>query len=170
MKNIEELRRFYDEVDQEVRRLKSIHSERLKCKKGCASCCIDGITVFQVEAENIKFHYKKLLREEKPHGIGKCAFLDESGACRIYENRPYVCRTQGLPLRWLDEENEIEYRDICPLNENGEPIENLEPDKCLTIGIFESRLAGLQLKFGNGKMKRVALRSLFECNRKRKKK
>ncbi len=161
---IEELKKFYEEVDRRVQELETIHAERLNCKRGCASCCIDGITVFQIEAENIKLHHAKLLQEEKPHAIGRCAFLDEANACRIYENRPYVCRTQGLPLRWLDEESEIEYRDICPLNEIGKPIESLEPEKCLTIGFFESRLATLQSEFSQGKMNRVALRSLFKCS------
>jgi Fe-S-cluster containining protein len=32
-----------------------------------------------------------------------CPALDESGACLIYENRPIVCRTFGLPIREGDE-------------------------------------------------------------------
>jgi Fe-S-cluster containining protein len=41
-----------------------------------------------------------------------CPALDDSGACRIYENRPLVCRTFGLPIR-----NGAEYiGDICDLN------------------------------------------------------
>lgn len=95
-----------------------------------------------------------------------CAFLDKNDACRIYENRPYVCRTQGLPLRWFDEiEDElVELRDICPLNEEGVPVENLEEEKCWTIGEFESKLAELQKEFGQGKNKRIKLRKLFKSN------
>ncbi len=158
---LSELKRFYTKVDEKVEVLKKRHTGRLRCGKGCSACCIDEITVFEIEAENIKLHHAELLENEKPHDVGKCAFLDENGACRIYENRPYVCRTQGLPLRWLDEENWIEYRDICYLNETDEPIENLAVEECWTIGVFESWLASLQVEFGNGQMNRVSLRGLF---------
>jgi Fe-S-cluster containining protein len=41
-----------------------------------------------------------------------CPNLDEDGACLMYEHRPLVCRTFGLPLR--DADNYI--GDICELN------------------------------------------------------
>lgn len=41
-----------------------------------------------------------------------CPNLDETGACMIYEHRPLVCRTFGLPLR-----NGARYLgDVCELN------------------------------------------------------
>ena len=84
----------------------------------------DQITVFEVEAEVIRRHHADLLAEGEPHAEGACAFLDGEGACRIYEHRPYVCRTQGLPLRWLEELDgeTVELRDICPLNDEDDPI------------------------------------------------
>jgi hypothetical protein len=72
-----------------------------------------------------------------------------------------VCRTQGLPLRWLDEEREAELRDICALNEAGEPLEQLPADACWTLGETEGELAQLQRAFGR-EGERVALRALFE--------
>ena len=90
-----------------------------------------------------------------------CAFLDAEGACRIYADRPYVCRTQGLPLRWIEEDFDetIEYRDICPLNAAGEPVEDLEAADCWTIGPFEEELSMIQA--GTGDSARVPLRDLF---------
>ncbi|SRR5258708_37619285 len=41
-----------------------------------------------------------------------CPNLDDSGACMIYESRPLVCRTFGLPLR--DAKRYI--GDVCELN------------------------------------------------------
>ena len=35
--------------------------------------------------------------------------------CSIYESRPLICRTQGLPLLLESEEGELEV-DFCPLN------------------------------------------------------
>ncbi len=159
---LQQLKAMYAEVDAQAGKLEIIHAERLKCGRGCSSCCIDGITVFEIEAEHIRTNHADFLKNQSPNTKAGCAFLGAEGACRIYENRPYVCRTQGLPLRWLEEiDNEIvEYRDICPLNEEGEPIENLAQEKCWTIGEFESKLAGIQVQLDEN-MTRIALRDLF---------
>jgi Fe-S-cluster containining protein len=162
-KSIEKLKLFYQTVDSLAEKLEIIHAERLNCKKGCSACCVDGITVFEIEAVNISHNHSNLLAKENPHEKGMCVFLDKDGACRIYENRPYVCRTQGLPFRWIDEiEDElVELRDICPLNEEGEPVETLPEEKCWTIGEFEAKLAELQKEFGQGGLRRISLRDLF---------
>jgi Fe-S-cluster containining protein len=161
---LEELRAFHDDVDASVQELAEAHGERLQCKRGCAECCIDGVTVFEVEAERIRREHPELLLQGRPHPSGACAFLDEEGACRIYASRPYVCRTQGLPLRWIDEDPDTgepaEFRDICVLNEEGgDPLPILGQEKCWTIGPHEDRLRGIQEK--SGTLKRVALRTLF---------
>lgn len=159
-----ELKELYDAADARVRLLESVHAARINCRKGCSSCCVDGISVFDVEARNIRARHAELLSDSPPHPSGACAFLDQEGACRIYEDRPYVCRTQGIPLRWVEytDSDTVEYRDICPLNEEGgKPVEQLDPEDCLTIGEFEGRLAELQKLSGDGEMLRVSLRSLF---------
>lgn len=150
-------------VDRETRRLVLLHAERLRCRRGCSACCVDGLTVFEVEAEPIRRHHADLLRTGTPHAQGACAFLDDEGACRVYADRPYVCRTQGLPLRWIDRRDgePVELRDVCPLNEAGEPIEGLPIDACWTLGPVEERLASLQLARGVGAT-RIPLRHLFE--------
>ena len=69
-----------------------------------------------------------------------------------------------MPLRWIDELDDgtpVEMRDICPLNDEGEPIETLPEDQCWTIGPFEAELADLEKEMDGGLMRRVALRSLF---------
>jgi hypothetical protein len=139
----------------------------LHCKKGCHDCCVDDLTVFKIEALNIQKFNKTLLKTGIPHAKGMCAFLDNKGACGIYEQRPYVCRTQGLPLHWIEElENGamVAMRDICPINEPGISVESLPEDWCWKIGPFEEQLARLQLGLDNGvKMRRVKLRDLFSC-------
>ncbi len=172
-----ELRQLYARVDAEASRLWALHGERLVCRRGCSMCCVDDITVFAVEAEHIRGHHARLLREGTPHEVGMCAFLDAAGACRIYAQRPYVCRSQGAPLRWTDRDeagNIIELRDICPLNEAGKPIEELPADACWSIGWAEGALAQLQssadgrqeLAFDDDEddidARRVALRDLFD--------
>ena len=156
---------LYREVDLRTERLCDLHVARLRCRCGCCDCCEDGITVFEVEAWNIRRHYADLLTGGPPHPEGACAFLDGEGACRIYPNRPYVCRTHGLPLRWIGEPPDgspVELRDICPLNEQGPPVEDLPAEACWHIGPFEEALAGLQSAVDGGRLRRVALRELFQ--------
>jgi len=121
--------------------------------------------VFEIEAERIRDRHAGLLEVGGPSPEGACAFLDAHGACRIYESRPYVCRTQGLPLRWFPDDGgaeRVEYRDICALNEAGdEPLETLPAEACWSIGQYEGRLRELQLSFGGDPPKRIPLRDLF---------
>ena len=153
---------LHDDVEASARRLHVLHASRLRCGEGCSGCCLDDLTVFEVEADVIRTEHAALLAHGEPHAVGGCAFLSETGACRIYADRPYVCRTQGLPLRWLeegesDDEPTLEYRDICPLNEAGEPLETLPAEACWTLGPIEDRLARLALEAPG----RTSLRSLF---------
>jgi hypothetical protein len=161
---LEAMRELHDEVDRETATLGDIHASRLQCRRGCHDCCVDDLSVFQVEAERIRRTHGRLLAEEDPHPPGACAFLDRQGACRIYDDRPYVCRTQGLPLRWLEERDGqgVELRDICPLNDlPDQPLEQLAPEDCWTIGPFESRLAGIEIAQRRAPPGRVLLRDLF---------
>ena len=156
------LRLLHDDVDREAAAVAAKHGERLRCARGCSDCCVDDLTVFEVEADAIREAYGSLLAEELPHPAGGCAFLDGEGACRVSVARPYVCRTQGLPLRWFGDEGE--YRDICPLNEPGGPALTALPEEaCWTIGPFEGRLSELQQARGP-RGARVALRSLFRLS------
>jgi hypothetical protein len=150
---------FHAEVDALAGKLEREHRGRLQCQRGCAACCVDDISVFEVEAARIVRDHALLLSEGEPHAVGACAFLDEEGACRIYAARPYGCRTQGLPLRWIDDA--AEYRDICTLNEDGPLITDLKPTSCWTLGPAEAKLQALQAAHGEP-MKRVSLRTLFE--------
>lgn len=161
---------LHAEVDAAAARVAVSHGDRLRCARGCASCCADGLTVFELEAERIRRGAPEVLREA-PHAPGACAFLDPNDACRIYAHRPYVCRTQGLPLRWIEEGDDgaaVELRDLCTLNEPGGPaIETLPADACWAIGPFEQRLATLQMEHdrATGRAQaaphRIALRDLF---------
>jgi hypothetical protein len=161
---LEDLQHLHADVERRAAALALRHGPRLRCRRGCADCCVDELRVFEVEAERIRRAAPSLLQEGEPHPPGACALLDTDGSCRVYPHRPYVCRTQGLPLRWFDELRTggvVERRDICPLNAEGPAAEALAESECWTIGPAEGRLAGIQRRFGAGRLERVALRSLF---------
>lgn len=156
------VRALHAEVDQALRG-RLVLLPTLTCKRGCSACCEDGLRVFEVEAARIRRAFPQLLAEGRPGPEGACAFLDEGGGCRIYPARPYVCRTQGLPLMWWEEAPDGWYqrRDICPLNEP--PVDPLDLDEaqCWPLGPYEGRLHQLQRAAAGGQARRVALRALF---------
>ncbi len=161
---LEELKRIHDEADQVARCLASIHRKRLQCAPGCDGCCVDDIWVLEIEAERIRSFAGDLLQRGRPHPTGRCAFLSDCGTCRIHDARPYVCRTQGLPLRWISERDDgvlAERRDICELNVEGRLIEELSRNECWTIGPFEDRLSTLQREIDGTGRTRIRLRELF---------
>ena len=166
-KNASDLKKLfslYRDVESSVHSIEEKNLSRLKCGQGCSSCCVDDLTVFEVEALNIQTQFGELLENESPNKPGSCAFLDDKGLCRIYEARPYVCRTQGLPLRWEDEDEKgdpVEFRDICPVNAEGTPLVDLPDSHFLTLGHFEGKLAEIQAIRDSWALNRVALRSLF---------
>ena len=160
--------RLHAVVDELAETVASRNPGRLSCRAGCSGCCVDDLTVFAVEAEVLRTRHPDLFTEEEPHPTGACALLDAEGRCRAYGARPYVCRTQGLPLRWLEEALEdgervvYEARDICPLNAEGPPLEALDAEACWDVGPFEARLRAVQAAVeGSDAPRRVSLRSLF---------
>lgn len=162
------VRQLHERIDIRARELALHHAQRLRCGRGCDSCCVDDLTVFPIEAERIRTSHEALLRDGTPHPPGACAFLGSEGECRIYADRPYVCRTQGLPLRWFSEDGagEIcELRDICPLNAEGPAPDALPEEACWLIGPVELELANLQAKTRDPHENRIALRALFDRTR-----
>ncbi len=156
-----ELLELHASIDAACEGLVGRHRARLVCERGCSACCCDELTVFEIEAERIRRQYPAVLGEE-PAPAGGCAFLDPSGSCRVYGARPYVCRTQGLPLAWFEQRGDsvVQLRTICELNAAGPPVEELEDDALWLLGPCEERLAALQARFGIPD-KRSALRDLF---------
>ncbi len=166
---LEALAALHAETDLRAGALADKHADFLICRRGCSDCCQDGLTVLEIEAAWILAHRGRWDEPDAPaHAAGRCAFLTPEGACRIYPWRPYVCRTQGLPLRWLDESGRQEAgRSICPLNEDeltraGLALAGLPPGDLWTLGEVEGRLASLQAEAsGEFTQVRIRLRDLL---------
>jgi len=156
---------IHERIDVRAGELALHHAPRLSCKQGCDACCVDDLTVIPIEAERIRTSHEALLRDGTPHAPGACAFLGDEAECRIYADRPYVCRTQGLPLRWFSEDDLGEIRErraICPLNAEGPTLDTLPEESCWLIGPSELELANLQAEIRDPDESRVSLRTLFE--------
>lgn len=104
-----------DEIDTRCTQLHEMHQEHTQCKRGCSDCCMN-FSVLPVEfhaiLSEIKAHFKG---ELTPTNNEACLFLVDH-ACTIYENRPIICRSHGLPILFMDNAGENFNLSFCPLN------------------------------------------------------
>lgn len=168
----EYLKQLHQKISEHHQKVENNHPQSMSCKNGCSRCCYVDLSIFAVEAQLIKDWFQSLEPKKKEeiklswnkerttmeNFFGKevlaCSFLkDES--CTIYEARPVICRTQGLPLKFSEGE-EITV-DACPLNFVNE---ELELDDCLDLERLNLILATLQRSFGKGE--RIMLSDLLE--------
>lgn len=85
------------------------------CKMGCDGCCHTQVSVTDDEAsllvskinEGVSFNQERLALQMQAENNSdayyqisyadrRCIFLDEQGACNVYEHRPSVCRTNAV--------------------------------------------------------------------------
>jgi Fe-S-cluster containining protein len=153
-------RKFIEEVDRLAARLQTRYSKHLVCRAGCAGCCHHHLSVFAVEAEEARAAIEALpvpIRarvEEQAREVIKCEDQGSrvacplliDGHCSIYESRPLICRTQGLPLLMEAEDGEQEV-DFCPLNFTGDgSIDDLDEDHLVLLDALNLRLALVNLE------------------------
>lgn len=120
------LRSYFElvaKVDAQARRSGEALAGRLRCGPGCSDCC-RPITVFPVEAVRLAVALRELPASEaealrdrarQAAGDGPCPLLTEDRRCRLYDARPVICRTQGLPLL-VRRDGEAQVT-ACPLND-----------------------------------------------------
>ena len=116
-------------VDQLTAQLNERYKAHLECRAGCSGCCHHHLSIFPVEAaavksaiqvlpkasqEIIKQQAANILEQEAKGNPVVCPLLVDD-KCSIYNSRPIICRTQGLPLLYESEDGNLEV-DFCPLN------------------------------------------------------
>ena len=150
-------------VDAHKDRVQQVWSEQLACRRGCSGCCHRSLSVFPVEAAAIRsllaagglsteppspddpvelIHPLTVLDPGASH---RCAFLDDSGACRIYKARPLICRSHGLPVA-VRVDGELQ-GDTCPLNYREGGLENVSAADFLDLDVVNTALAVVNAAF-----------------------
>ena len=133
----------YDELSARVSafhvRVSDRHPGGLTCHAGCSSCCHRHLSVMTLEwsriaeaVSSLEPSHQEALRTRLEAGRSdpRCPLLDDEGRCRIYEARPMICRTHGLPIQV----GEPPKRDVCPLNfPDGPEVETLDDDLVLDV-------------------------------------
>lgn len=143
--------------------------ERMRCGRGCHGCCAPGLSVSSVERAHLAAHVAaspglkaelEALDAEDPHAGARCSFLRANGDCAVYEARPIICRSHGLPLE-VREPKAAPRRDVCPLNFAGEDLTALAGDDVLNLQLLDTLLAlidGKHREASGAKAERTALR------------
>lgn len=118
---LQNYRQLLTRVDALCREIGNILQGQITCSEGCSSCCT-SITLFPVEAAALQAALEILPTEEADairrhvteHAEGERCPLLSRHRCMLYDARPIICRTHGLPVMFA-EESEIKV-DCCPLN------------------------------------------------------
>lgn len=145
--------RYYHQLLEQVDKWTSEMTRRYKahlaCRKGCDLCCRRKFTVSALEAHNIAIRFRQLpaaLQRAVRKRKSSCTFLVQ-GACSVYESRPVICRTYGLPSlhRNEAEEGEISW---CELNfTNVSDDFEFQADGIIDIDTLNVKLEGVNKLF-----------------------
>ena len=123
-------RQLLSRVDEKFSGVMTRYPSSFQCRMGCFGCCKSGLTVTHVEARHIanwlvlnSAGAVAVTDETVTSGKDEnsedeyCAFLNQDGACSIYEVRPIVCRSHGSPILVpsVEEPGALD-ADVCPLN------------------------------------------------------
>lgn len=153
-------RQLIEQVDEVTAKLSARYAEHLVCRAGCSGCCHHHLSIFAVEAEAVREAIALLpenvraIIERQAHEVIKreakgepvaCPLLVEN-RCSIYESRPLICRTQGLPLL-LEAEDGGQEVDFCPLNFAApEALDDLDEDHLVPLEDLNLKLAIVNLQ------------------------
>ena len=149
------------QIDALTNALSVHYAKHLACRAGCSGCCQHHLSVFPVEAARIKAAVAALPdelrariaqqartvneREAQAQPIACPLLVDER--CSIYEARPLICRTQGLPLLFEAEAGGHEV-DFCPLNFTAPgAVEDLEEQHLVPLDEVNFKLALVNLHY-----------------------
>jgi uncharacterized protein len=127
-------------------RLAETHNEHLECVRGRHKCCMD-FSIFPVEFFLILKEIKnKKVNVRNVADEGECLFLID-GLCSIYESRPLICRTHGLPLLCMGEDDwELSY---CELNFTSEKLPVFGESNTFPQDLYNSKLFLINREFVN---------------------
>jgi Fe-S-cluster containining protein len=109
-----------------------------------------NLTVWPVEFFAIVEELKAAQIRPVFDASASCGFLKD-GLCQIYASRPIICRTHGLPLVYLDDEQDEPAYGVmfCQKNFVGEKADAVDfgPDNTLDMDSVNETLARLHTEF-----------------------
>ncbi|MCB9745895.1 MAG: YkgJ family cysteine cluster protein [Alphaproteobacteria bacterium] len=141
LRNLKALRH---KVDAHASWVMTERAASFACRAGCDACCQTERSVTDVEYAALEAAVAGLDAET----LGKlraregdaCSLLLD-GRCAVYADRPIICRSHGLPLVMSGQ------LDVCPLNFEGEALEELPQADVLSVDTVTAILVTLNQLF-----------------------
>lgn len=142
-------------VDAFFGRVRARYPGALSCAVGCSACCHQHLSVVPSEFRRIARAVLATTdgaraaiasRVAAGRDDPRCPLLDEAGACRVYDARPMICRSHGLPVqvaaaRGGDGSPQAPLRDVCPLNfTDGPDVADIDADCVLDLDHLDTVL------------------------------
>lgn len=150
-------------LDNFGRQLQQRLGAHIACAPGCADCCGQVLEIMPVE-----FYYLQSAARQKPPNAGSeagsaCPILYR-GLCALYDHRPVICRTHGLPL--LLEEEGRHWVDCCKKNFMSGSLPELPGDSLLHLERLNLLLVSINHVFsaaaGIDAAQRISIAELFK--------
>ena len=145
-------------VEEHALNLQKAQPDQILCRPGCSHCCAPDLMLFPIEAdllrENIQnlserdrltltLHLKRFIKQKEPD---QCPLLVDD-LCFAYDGRPTICRVQGLPVKYIDDETQSAECDVCFLNfTRGKGLEVLADDQFLDMDHLNFLLVTINYK------------------------
>ena len=137
-------------VDELCRGIEERFKPSIACASGCDGCC-RHLSLFPVEAVALatalqdlplpdRLRIQERARNARPSD--PCPLLEEH-RCTLYQARPLICRTHGLPL--LMNRDGKQHVDYCPLNFQG--ISSLPGTAVINLDKLNETLVAINLRF-----------------------
>ena len=135
LRNLIQLR---ERLDSHSARVTAVHAKHFACRQGCSGCCQTERTVNDLEFAALTEGFEALEpatqeRLSNNPGSGCPLLLDDT--CALYEERPLICRSHGLPIIL---ENRL---DVCPLNFEDMSLKELPETDLLSVDTITTILA-----------------------------
>ncbi len=149
------------DVDQLTSQLNEHYKSHLQCRSGCSGCCHHHLSIFPVEAAVVKIAIQSLphaiktiihqqaknISEQEAKGESVACPLLVNDQCSIYDSRPIICRTQGLPLLYESDDCQLVV-DFCPLNFTADnATDELEENHLVPLDALNLKLSIANLEF-----------------------
>jgi Fe-S-cluster containining protein len=134
-----------DYCDALAQRVRERFGTAWQCRAGCGGCCqlstVCGLEAVALLQAGLGSRFSGQIGS----GNGRCCLLRED-RCLVYEHRPLICRTHGLPL--VSETLTGGEVDCCPLNLPAlAEVAELEMDLVLNLDRLTENLMRLNLAF-----------------------
>jgi len=147
------------EVEREFDAIRRRNDGCLECQQGCSDCCRCRLSITRLEAAYLRRGLARLpdsVRRElavraTAEAQEMCPALDANGACQVYESRPLICRSHGVPLRYrypvpLIQPTRI---DVCDKNLTEISIDRLPGEDVMDQTSLTTELAAIDEEFCN---------------------